>query len=367
MFSSCFGTTFEEMNEDEKLVDKFLKIVEKISSQSCDLDVYDRNRRNKTYYIQTHDRRDMGQPANLAPEELDSLLHPSFSSNVVDANRVLNLSSALVKRIKNLPQNPYYTTCEIDNVRNLKLKPAKDAKGEKKSYSWQELQFITFEHIVHLFECHCLHYGNYNNYGNIGNRGRLSNSHHIMFFEPEDNPKYFSQLIGNILKESSWLQCLELLSYKEDNLIKEQWKVIMFILISRLNVDDSILETLWTNEKIRIPIDVTICKHFHLASERFYTVDNHYGFAYRSTVEKKQIQLLARYTDPSVCQIVHFYGKVIGIMLILQNQYFSKLFEEDRLFYERIRVAKVGALVKLLDDNKFLFSEINKIIAVYCY
>jgi hypothetical protein len=331
MFSSCFGLVFKkQINKDEKLVDKFLKIVYKISCQ-------------------TIMKKESKKSANniISPEESNFFLRFSCS-NDGNENRVLKLSNKYVKKIRNsLGENG---------------EERKEEDDEEESYTWRQLRFIIFKRIIRLFEHYCLHHVDYT---------RMENNH------------YFIQLIRSMLKENVWLQCLEspLDGRDDDNdsyVIEEKRKITMFILANTLDIEDTIFETILSNDKIEIPITSNVLHHTNLVTNdidkksRFYLVKftligkkgilNQYNFS-----AEKQIRLLGRYIDPCICQPIRpvILADKSNISFILRNHYLSRLFEEQRLFYEERRVVKISALLKLLNslnDEKFLLPEINKII-----
>jgi hypothetical protein len=226
--------------------------------------------------------------------------------------------------------------------------PSKDDE-KKKTYTWQEIRFIVFVAIVYLFE-----------------------HHYISKTIATKNPKYFSQLVRTILQKNCWLQSLESFNKSKE----ERWNYLMSIFINRLNVDDIILETLWTNDKIKIPIAKELSRHVNV--ERIsHTDDEKDGdrfcaATWQSIIQEKQIQLLGRYIDPSVCQMilatsVEYNSEKVDTLFLVQNHHFSKLFDKGRIYYEERKIAKIAALVKLLNDEKLLLPEVNKIVISFCF
>jgi hypothetical protein len=304
MFSFFNIFSFGKASEDEKMIDKFLDIFKKVKEGTS------------------------------TPEEFNFFLTTSFNSINNDERMILNLSSRCVKKIKSVDKNSKW--------RNEK----------KKVYTWQEIRFIIFEDIVYfLYSRHRRHQAS---------------------FAVKDI-EYLTRLIRTMLSgrvsdrdndgNYCWLQFLEY--FCGEGLIGDglkRWNDIMTVLVNKLNANDVILETLWTNEKIKIPISSNLAEYISIdkESDKFY-------FAAYNPIEHKQIQLLGRYVDSHSCKLFRLSPsdhKEVNLYFVKSIR-FCKLFDEERIYYEECRVAKIAAVSRVLSDGKFLLPEINKIIVSF--
>lgn len=325
---------FSKSSEDEKLARKFLKIADKLLNQS--------------YYDPQHPREKV---ITVSVEEHEFFLSnlPSHGKN---ESKVINLSRKFIKKIHNFQKCPEYSTKEIQI-----------AKYAKKTCTWQELRFVVFENIVHLFDFHC----------KLGEQVNFT----------EENPRYFRELIRTLVQNNTWFECLKSIDF-ENHFMKERWAIVMFILIRWLKVKDIILQTIWLNDKIKIPIMDCIIKHVKIANiddhaNRFYILHNVCKNKQPNITdylyERAQIQLFGRYIDSSLCQMIHFNScdEKIDNQALIQRHHFRLLFQKERLHYEEMILVQMAQLLELLDSfqpkigQQFLIFELNQIIIAFCF
>jgi hypothetical protein len=338
-----------KQTEDEKLIDKFLKVANKFSIPECYFKSF-------TDYVLMK-KKIFG---NISTENLNYFLNfndEEKEKERIEETKILNLSEKFIEKkiekLTKLKRHSDQASTEIYLEQNAKHKEKDESTKAYmgKFYTLQDLRFIIFENIVKTIYCYARKCSCHQ--GGSGQRRDYSVT------------SCFRQLIHSLLTRKKWLQSLE--AFKIE--VKKRWKTMIFSLIDVISIDDKIQEILWSSNNIRI----TIVNHLMIKyveifdNSKFYQL-NQEDDDENSELVGKQLQLLGRYINPSVyklrnnIEIINKNANHADHITFFIRCHYVKLFLEQATHYEQAKNKRIEETIKLLNSIPFLLPEINQII-----